>query len=279
MSISNLRGYAADSNPYPSYSPGSIPCITALLPRLQTNKRFINTPLSIEHTGGQKFNATMREVSQLSTRKRSQRYDPIGGKKDNTHATNQGLSRMGVRGPPAGVHYVPQTDIGQHPEREIRPQVYNGYQPPVAVTYHVAPVSAPTIPKARYFQSCMDLPHLLVQSVPPTFLDSGRVWSFALYRVAHLIHIPNSYPPRFVPIRPPCWLRNHNSKCPPSGMSFRYTVVRALFDSFTFVSNFPPPPDLTRYISKADDQYVAGGGFGDVYRCWYDDGSLKEVRM
>ena len=43
--------------------------------------------------------------------------------------------------------------------------------------------------------------------------------------------------------------------------------------------NFPPPPDLTPYITKADDQYVAGGGFGDVYRCWYCDGSPKEVRV
>ncbi|KAF8553703.1 hypothetical protein OG21DRAFT_1200025 [Imleria badia] len=41
----------------------------------------------------------------------------------------------------------------------------------------------------------------------------------------------------------------------------------------------PPPPDLTPYITKADDQYVAGGGFGDIYRCWYRDGSPKEVRV
>ena len=49
----------------------------------------------------------------------------------------------------------------------------------------------------------------------------------------------------------------------------------------TFVSaNLPPPPDLTPYIAKYDDhQYVAGGGFGDVYRCWYRDGSPKEVRV
>ena len=46
-----------------------------------------------------------------------------------------------------------------------------------------------------------------------------------------------------------------------------------------FSANFPPPPDLTPYIFKADDQYVAGGGFGDVYRCWYRDGSPKEVRV
>ena len=48
----------------------------------------------------------------------------------------------------------------------------------------------------------------------------------------------------------------------------------------TFVSgNFPPPLDLTRYITKSDDRYVAGGGFGDVYRCWYRQGSQKEVRV
>ncbi|KAI9567214.1 WD40-repeat-containing domain protein [Boletus coccyginus] len=39
-----------------------------------------------------------------------------------------------------------------------------------------------------------------------------------------------------------------------------------------FNANFPPPPDLTPYIFRADDQYVAGGGFGDVYRCWCDHG-------
>jgi hypothetical protein len=51
------------------------------------------------------------------------------------------------------------------------------------------------------------------------------------------------------------------------------------FKSIFISANFPPPPDLTSYISKADDQYVAGGGFGDVYRCWYRDGSPKEVRV
>lgn len=41
----------------------------------------------------------------------------------------------------------------------------------------------------------------------------------------------------------------------------------------------PPPPDLTPYIVKIDDQYLAGGGFGDVYRCRYIDGSKQqEVR-
>ena len=47
----------------------------------------------------------------------------------------------------------------------------------------------------------------------------------------------------------------------------------------TFVSAIAPPPDLTPHIAKADDQYVAGGGFGDVYKCWYHDGSPKEVRV
>ncbi|KAF8419800.1 quinon protein alcohol dehydrogenase-like superfamily [Boletus edulis BED1] len=42
---------------------------------------------------------------------------------------------------------------------------------------------------------------------------------------------------------------------------------------------FPPPPDLTRYITKVDDQYVAGGGFGDVFRCRYHDSSPKEVAV
>ena len=41
-------------------------------------------------------------------------------------------------------------------------------------------------------------------------------------------------------------------------------------------ANSPAPPDLTHYIFKADDQYVAGGGF-DVHRCWYRDDSPKEV--
>ncbi|KAF8131852.1 WD40-repeat-containing domain protein, partial [Boletus edulis] len=44
-------------------------------------------------------------------------------------------------------------------------------------------------------------------------------------------------------------------------------------------TNFAPPPDLTRYIAKAEDQYAAGGGFGDVYRCWCYYGSPKEVAV
>ncbi|KAF8549324.1 kinase-like protein [Imleria badia] len=48
----------------------------------------------------------------------------------------------------------------------------------------------------------------------------------------------------------------------------------------TISTSFSPPPDLTPYISKADGQCVAGGGFGDVYRCWYHcDGSPKEVAV
>ena len=70
----------------------------------------------------------------------------------------------------------------------------------------------------------ISLSYLLVQSIPLPSSDSEGVWSFALYRVVHLIHIPNSYLPRFVPICPPCWLWNHDSKCPPSGMSFHYTI-------------------------------------------------------
>ena len=49
--------------------------------------------------------------------------------------------------------------------------------------------------------------------------------------------------------------------------------------AFSFdLSTVPPPPDLTPYISKADDRYIAGGGFGDIYRCWYHDGFPTEVR-
>ncbi|KAF8553718.1 WD40 repeat-like protein [Imleria badia] len=60
-------------------------------------------------------------------------------------------------------------------------------------------------------------------------------------------------------------------------------AVELQYETFTgtlaFVSaNFPPPPDLTPYIFKAD-HYVAGGSFGDVYRCWYNDGSPKEVAV
>ena len=44
-------------------------------------------------------------------------------------------------------------------------------------------------------------------------------------------------------------------------------------------ANFLSPLDLTSYISKVDYQYVAGGGYGDVYKCWYRDGSPKEVRV
>ncbi|KAI9567234.1 kinase-like domain-containing protein, partial [Boletus coccyginus] len=46
-----------------------------------------------------------------------------------------------------------------------------------------------------------------------------------------------------------------------------------------FNANVPPPPDLTCYIVRADEQYVAGGGFGDVYRCWYSANSRKEVAV
>ncbi|KAF8553698.1 kinase-like protein [Imleria badia] len=48
----------------------------------------------------------------------------------------------------------------------------------------------------------------------------------------------------------------------------------------TIGTSFPLPPDLTPYIFKVDDHYVAGGGFGDVYRCWYAGGSaLREVAV
>ena len=45
-----------------------------------------------------------------------------------------------------------------------------------------------------------------------------------------------------------------------------------------FVSdNFPPPPDLTPRITKTDDQPFSGGGFGDVYRCWYHDNLQNRI--
>ncbi|KAF8419801.1 WD40-repeat-containing domain protein [Boletus edulis BED1] len=44
-------------------------------------------------------------------------------------------------------------------------------------------------------------------------------------------------------------------------------------------TNLPRPPDLTRYITRVNDQYIAGGGFGDVYRCWYHDNLPKEVAV
>ena len=48
-----------------------------------------------------------------------------------------------------------------------------------------------------------------------------------------------------------------------------------------FLVSAPPPPDLTAYIHKTDDQYEAGGSFGDVYKCWYcrDGSAPQEVRV
>ena len=47
-----------------------------------------------------------------------------------------------------------------------------------------------------------------------------------------------------------------------------------------FLVSNPPPPNLTAYIHKIDHQYVAGGGFGDVYKCRYlrDGLGPQEVR-
>ena len=43
-------------------------------------------------------------------------------------------------------------------------------------------------------------------------------------------------------------------------------------------ADFPPPRDLTPYLVRSSDQYSAGRGFGDVYRCWYHRDSVpKEV--
>ena len=39
------------------------------------------------------------------------------------------------------------------------------------------------------------------------------------------------------------------------------------------------PQDLTGRITKLDNQYCAGGSFGDVYRCQYrSECGVKEVR-
>ena len=74
------------------------------------------------------------------------------------------------------------------------------------------------------------------------------------------------------------------------GMSARSTPANhSIFSSRPFTplpdvtQSFPPttqpsPPDLTLYIVKTYDQYLAGGGFGDVYRCWCrDDSTQQEV--
>ena len=47
-----------------------------------------------------------------------------------------------------------------------------------------------------------------------------------------------------------------------------------------FLVSAPPPPDLTDYIDRINDQYVDGGSFGDVYKCWYrrDGSAPQEVR-
>ncbi|KAG8220541.1 WD40-repeat-containing domain protein [Butyriboletus roseoflavus] len=46
------------------------------------------------------------------------------------------------------------------------------------------------------------------------------------------------------------------------------------------LGQFPPPPDLTPYIVRINNQYSAGGGFGDIYRCRYLHGSVrKEVAV
>ena len=62
-------------------------------------------------------------------------------------------------------------------------------------------------------------------------------------------------------------------------MSLKPEEHHHLFESRRRIlsADFPPPADLTPYISREIDQYIAGGGFGDVYRCWYRDGVPKEV--
>ncbi|KAF8434342.1 WD40-repeat-containing domain protein [Boletus edulis BED1] len=72
----------------------------------------------------------------------------------------------------------------------------------------------------------------------------------------------------------PCWWQNHNLKCP-AGMSFHYNVVVWSSDiiaplrSTSLSVQFPPPPDLTPHIIRIQNQYSAGGSFGDVYKCRY----------
>ncbi|KAF8547287.1 kinase-like protein [Imleria badia] len=62
----------------------------------------------------------------------------------------------------------------------------------------------------------------------------------------------------------------------PSILSHPYSTPSLALEMSTLGAN---SPDLTPYILKANDQYVAGGGFGDVYRCWYVAGSPKEVAV
>ena len=161
-----------DSSPYPTGSyrvylfPESIPCTAALLldarkqrngaSRLHSVSSILVDKSSTQRCGKSVMVfATQYSISkcyQFFTRKWSQWNDLKGEKRDNTYATNQGLSQLGVEGPPAGVRPVPvpQTDIEQHSERDIHPQFSHGYEPPVGVTYHVAPVQAPTSFKVCY---------------------------------------------------------------------------------------------------------------------------------
>ncbi|KAG9312304.1 kinase-like domain-containing protein [Chiua virens] len=48
----------------------------------------------------------------------------------------------------------------------------------------------------------------------------------------------------------------------------------------SFDASLPLPPDLTPFIIKNKDHSIGGGGFGDVYKCWYINGDLsKEVAV
>ncbi|KAN0081687.1 Protein kinase-like domain containing protein [Tylopilus felleus] len=84
---------------------------------------------------------------------------------------------------------------------------------------------------------------------------------------------------------PLCERRNNSPKLPLSGIPCRRILVRlsniVAWSRSTFISGtFPPPPYLTPYIFKINDQYIAGGGYGDVYKCRYEnDGSPKEVAV
>lgn len=53
-------------------------------------------------------------------------------------------------------------------------------------------------------------------------------------------------------------------------------MINPVFDFLSSV--FPPPPDLTNFIVKLEDQYSAAGSFGDVYECvlQYDSSSGKK---
>ena len=144
---------------------------------------------------------------------------------------------------------------------------------------HTARTKAAKFPEARpYITTTLSHSH--------PFSDvSICTMGFVLFTLLHsyLQHcVPSGH--RYVthptPSRPR-WRASDGVEYPTSSMSVWWPAAQYKVVSSTFLStNSPPPQDLTPYIAKADDdQYVAGGGFGDVYRCWYHCGSPKEVRV